>query len=236
MAWTAPKTWSVGELVTAANMNTHVRDNLSYLKGGAGAITLDNILGVGTAPTYGIDLLGSTESASSLRITRSDSGTRGLLMVPPSIANQYVKIAVDGGTSVPLTFWTGTTPGERMRLTDAGDMGLGTTSPQGRLHLRDTISGLIHWEYDGVDGTARTVIPDGAGDVLYGLSGLSVSRSSTGVADARTFALSALSTNFTLYNDGTNTLTFFLNANGSATVQRTAGTATFKSSLWILWL
>jgi len=27
MAWTAPKTWSVGETLTAANFNTHVRDN-----------------------------------------------------------------------------------------------------------------------------------------------------------------------------------------------------------------
>jgi len=28
MAWTAPRTWTTGELVTAAIMNTHVRDNL----------------------------------------------------------------------------------------------------------------------------------------------------------------------------------------------------------------
>lgn len=28
MAWTAPKTWSVGETLTAANFNTHIRDNL----------------------------------------------------------------------------------------------------------------------------------------------------------------------------------------------------------------
>lgn len=28
MAWTAPRTWIVGEVVTAALMNTHVRDNL----------------------------------------------------------------------------------------------------------------------------------------------------------------------------------------------------------------
>ncbi|MGH7206831.1 MAG: hypothetical protein ACREI2_11550, partial [Nitrospiraceae bacterium] len=27
MAWTNPKTWSIGELVTAAMLNTHVRDN-----------------------------------------------------------------------------------------------------------------------------------------------------------------------------------------------------------------
>ncbi len=27
MAWTAPKTWSSGETLTAANFNTHIRDN-----------------------------------------------------------------------------------------------------------------------------------------------------------------------------------------------------------------
>jgi hypothetical protein len=29
--WTAPKTWSIGELVTAALLNTHMRDNLEWL-------------------------------------------------------------------------------------------------------------------------------------------------------------------------------------------------------------
>lgn len=32
MAWTAPRTWSTGELVTATIMNTHIRDNLDALK------------------------------------------------------------------------------------------------------------------------------------------------------------------------------------------------------------
>ena len=27
MGWTAPKTWCVGETLTAANFNTHIRDN-----------------------------------------------------------------------------------------------------------------------------------------------------------------------------------------------------------------
>lgn len=31
--WTAPRTWSAGELVTAAMLNAHVRDNLEWLKG-----------------------------------------------------------------------------------------------------------------------------------------------------------------------------------------------------------
>lgn len=32
MAWTAPRTWVTGELVTASIMNTHIRDNQLYLK------------------------------------------------------------------------------------------------------------------------------------------------------------------------------------------------------------
>ncbi|MEL6148480.1 MAG: hypothetical protein AAGK74_02200 [Chloroflexota bacterium] len=38
MTWTTPKTWGTGDLVTASDMNTHLRDNLSYLKD---AITFD---------------------------------------------------------------------------------------------------------------------------------------------------------------------------------------------------
>lgn len=31
MAWTSPRTWAVAETLTAALMNTHVRDNLNWL-------------------------------------------------------------------------------------------------------------------------------------------------------------------------------------------------------------
>ena len=31
IVWTTPKSWSVGELVTAANLNLHVRDNMNFL-------------------------------------------------------------------------------------------------------------------------------------------------------------------------------------------------------------
>ena len=32
MAWTAPRDWAVDEVLTAANMDTYVSDNLAYLK------------------------------------------------------------------------------------------------------------------------------------------------------------------------------------------------------------
>lgn len=40
MAWTTPRTWTDGELVTAAIMNLHLRDNLDYLKALGAATTL----------------------------------------------------------------------------------------------------------------------------------------------------------------------------------------------------
>lgn len=39
MAWTSPRTWVAGETVTAALLNTHVRDNLLELNGTASAWT-----------------------------------------------------------------------------------------------------------------------------------------------------------------------------------------------------
>jgi len=32
MAWTSPKTWTAGDVLTASELNQHVRDNLAYLK------------------------------------------------------------------------------------------------------------------------------------------------------------------------------------------------------------
>lgn len=51
MAFTTPRTWVAGEIVTAALMNTHIRDNERYLKGLDGVVTtqaglvIDNSLG-----------------------------------------------------------------------------------------------------------------------------------------------------------------------------------------------
>ena len=50
MAWTQPRTWVAGELVTAAIMNTHVRDQLLAIA--EGTATLDHVTldGKTTAP------------------------------------------------------------------------------------------------------------------------------------------------------------------------------------------
>lgn len=37
MVWTTPRTWITGEVLSSSNFNTHIRDNLIYLKGGGGS-------------------------------------------------------------------------------------------------------------------------------------------------------------------------------------------------------
>lgn len=55
MAWTDVITKAVGDPVIAADWNTYVRDNPSYLKGQAGTVRIENSLYVGT-PTGSFQL------------------------------------------------------------------------------------------------------------------------------------------------------------------------------------
>ena len=53
MAWTTPRTWVTGEVVTAALGNTHWRDNLRYLKGLDGPATFESDYTVSNLVTAG---------------------------------------------------------------------------------------------------------------------------------------------------------------------------------------
>src|SRR4051812_46643053 len=57
MGWTAPSTFTVGQLVTAATLNTNIRDNLNYLRGLAGAVNIRAALGL---TDIGADITPST--------------------------------------------------------------------------------------------------------------------------------------------------------------------------------
>ncbi len=49
--WTAPRTWATGEIVTAAALNTHLRDNLEFLKAQVDAPLAVTSAGSGAIPT-----------------------------------------------------------------------------------------------------------------------------------------------------------------------------------------
>lgn len=74
MAWTTPRTWVAGELVTAALMNTFVRDDFAYLKDSPtfdGSVIITSGLTVGTSASIGTTLAvtGATTLSSTLAVT-----------------------------------------------------------------------------------------------------------------------------------------------------------------------
>ncbi|KKN52726.1 hypothetical protein LCGC14_0609630 [marine sediment metagenome] len=117
----------------------------------------------------------------------------------------------------------------------AGNVGIGTSAPQGIIHTYDSIGGSIVWEYDGVDGTERTIIPNGAGDCLYICRYTAVIRRS----DGPTFTSIGSAVNnsvVALYSAGGNTLSMYVDTNGRIYVKRTAGALTYKVILHLIWL
>jgi hypothetical protein len=70
MAWTTPKTWNTGDLVTATDLNTHLRDNLDALKGPpTGSYVLNQGSDYTTTSTSFVDL-----DATNLSLTITTTG------------------------------------------------------------------------------------------------------------------------------------------------------------------
>ena len=65
MAWTTPRSWSAGELVTASIMNTHIRDNENELRGG----------GIAIASQAALDFLYASSASQLARLAKGGAGT-----------------------------------------------------------------------------------------------------------------------------------------------------------------
>lgn len=129
MAWTAPRTWVAGELVTASLMNTHLRDNLNILKTpitDGGKLRFDTITFTTTTAGYSaafdddlivikagrVDVLLGTATASSTgRETRVKNMTTEELVV------YAAGVSVDGATSTALGVAKGYMVGQHQVLT-----------------------------------------------------------------------------------------------------------------------
>lgn len=250
MAYTTPRTWVVAEIVTASLMNTHVRDNIAYLKGAAGTIAFEAGATFAAATTIngtGGTLLTLSGSATSpaLAVTAPNIAAQNAEIIMSTSGQRrwdvYVDRAVNNGA---LRLSANTKANPALNLGPDGFVGvMNTTVPKGMIHGYDTLSGCIKWEADAVAGTLVNVIPNGAGDVVYGIVGMYAVRSSGGTTRGGNFA-GAAATLVTpgnvqeLYNvgPGTDVLQIQVAADGSVGVIRTAGTLTYKVSLWVHWL
>jgi hypothetical protein len=131
MAWTSPRTWVTSETVTAALLNTHVRDNLKAIGDAWGSYTptiswtlgngtlVGSYMQAGKLVHYHIKLtIGSTTSPSStlqlgLPVARSDTTARcpagNVGLTDASGPTFYSRFAAQSGASaIVLQDLTGT--------------------------------------------------------------------------------------------------------------------------------
>lgn len=123
---------------------------------------------------------------------------------------------------------------------NTGNIDIDTSGSNGGVRavsLLTAIGNGCAWSYDGVAGTAVDVVKNGTDDVLYGVTGQFFIRDSAGNIAGGQITATAPSGTFNLYDDGgTNTCQLQVNADGSVTVQRTAGSRTYKVMLFLIWI
>ncbi|OUU52340.1 MAG: hypothetical protein CBC25_03355 [Pelagibacteraceae bacterium TMED65] len=121
-------------------------------------------VGIGTtSPNTTLSVVGSSANGIELGQTTSATTDSQRLFFSTSSGSNSIR-----SRSGALLFSTGATAGsasgtERMRMDSSGNVGIGETTPLGKLHVKTADSGA------GVDGTADELVIEGSGD-----SGLSI--------------------------------------------------------------
>jgi hypothetical protein len=152
MGWTNPKTWSVGETLTAANFNTNIRDNVNYLNWQHKYKASDQTVTV-TTLTNDSDLFFAVAAnerwfveCSLLIDSNATADFNSSFTVPAGATMKWG--ALDTGSSTQWVYTTVTVP---TALADAG----GTKAVQSP--AAGTIWGLILRGIVQVGGTAGNV-------------------------------------------------------------------------------
>jgi hypothetical protein len=129
MAWNSPATWTNGAIVTDTDLNQQLRDNLRYLKGLDGTITIEDTI------TIRKDAAGAT--GASLNLFNASGGNVALnLFCTNTGANPQTAqlLAVNNNHSAEIVLNT-KTPGavtnanvQRLRVDTSGNMIVGTAT------------------------------------------------------------------------------------------------------------
>jgi hypothetical protein len=99
MAWTTPRTWIAGELVTAALFNTHLRDNLNALPPATSTITTTGTVNQLSIPSGRGDLVVFANNATLLTINGIAPGLDGQRLTVFAVGAGQVNLAHQNGSA-----------------------------------------------------------------------------------------------------------------------------------------
>lgn len=133
MAWTTPRSWTTGEIVTAALMNTHVRDNFSAVfsrrYGHTWAIPGSIAVASGDTDFIVPFFVSFDSSAQSMKLVsarhRINSGTSATVKLQKDGSD------VTGFTGISVTIADTTTDPADVALTDGNRLALVVTAVSG---------------------------------------------------------------------------------------------------------
>lgn len=243
MAWTAPMSWTSLNIVTAAQLNQQIRDNLRYLKGLDGAVDISNRIVATAAGNCQLQLRSSNLATAYVYVGNSSNQLLIDINRDPVSGNiddatkSHGRIMLDGNGSesvfsIRTAAAANTFATEKMRVNGAGYLGLGTDTPATRLHAKGDGGHFLFFEGDQITTTQRLVLPSGAaGQAIFGFAVAAVS--SGGYTPAFTTIQGTVGTNFTLFSNGGHVLSMNYTG-GQYVVYRTAGGVAFKCSIILL--
>lgn len=227
---------------TAADARTAIGAGTGNGDVTAGAVIADNAIVRGD---------GGAKGVQSSAVTIDDNGTMDIPSLSSS-ASQAINFFRTGGSTATLQVQSNTfriigASGVGVQILADGAtvlsttilkrVGIGTTAPDGKIHSYDTGGGFLHVYKSGVVGSAVTVISNGTGDVTLVLSGTFTVSDGGGNIAGGVITATAPGGTFNLYDDGgTNTCVLAVAADGSVTVQRTAGARTYAVNLNLNWM
>ncbi len=149
-------------------------------------------------------------------------------------AEGFILSATKGTSTIQFRTGGRTLAQTRVLIAADGRVGIGTGAPQGRLHVHDGSGGLLFATRSGINATAQTIVPNGAGDVTT-LARVEALVSNGSAALYAAFTLDAAAPVYTVAV-GSDGYQFRRNADGSLDVRRTAGTNAGTAALRLLWM
>jgi hypothetical protein len=142
-----------------------------------------------------------------------------------------------GAFDLPVTVTGDIYPADGSDITIHGDIGLNLDAPLGLMHGYKDFGGFLYWEGSVSGGGETTIIPDGSGDVEYGLSALYVATNRSGNTDRSLKLLETPSSgsNTSILYSGASDVYLTLYSTGKLTIDQTSGTETVYVNMLVIW-